>query len=340
MSVKFIVAPPGSGKTLLIVQREITHALKIGWSVYHNVRGLHSVKLAWYCGLYPEDVENQLEYMYQPYIEQFVVDNGLQEECAKIGYEKIEEKYNEHLVPIFRDSVPYILKTAASLPKKHLIVVDEAQNFIPATAFKDETNIKFFEYATVHRQKGHNIVLATQHEDNVDVKIRRVANLLIYLKRPEGLGKFLGNSVKETWYLGCSTGAPKELNSFRTKYDKRVFGLYKSYVEGDIVEDRKQRSVFFNGALIFLLVVFVLCMSRVPGFLRKWGVIGKEEKPVAENLEFKTARDYLGEYSDYYCGNKLYVLRLDGRVEILEPNGVPVVVCPFRNYSPGKEVAQ
>jgi len=334
--IKFRIAPPRTGKTQQIVQVDIPHYLKIGWKVYHNIPGLNAVKMAYYCGLYPDDVERQLEYAYAPYIRQFVIDNDLRKEAEKIGYDKIEEKYYKELSEVYRAAVPEILEYIPSLPAHTAVVIDEIQNFIPATDYRDPKNVKFFEYATTHGHQGHDLVFATQHEDNVDVKVRRIANLLVYMYRREILGSFFSNSVTEKHYAGCSTGNPELLNKYAVKYDVRVFGLYKSYVNDGIKETRKFRSIWYNGTLIFLALVFVFCLTRVPGFLRKWGIVGKAEKPVAK--EYKTPGDYLGEYEDYYCGNQLYVLRPGGRVDLLSPVGVPVVVCPSKNYSPGKEV--
>jgi len=331
--VKFIVAPPGSGKTLVIVQREIPHALKAGKKVYHNIRGLNAVKLAYYCKLFPEDVESQLEYMYEPYIIDFVASHGLQDECNKIGLVGIEERYAKDLSPVFASAVPEILGHIAKLPKNYLIVLDEAQIFIPATDFKEEKNVKFFEYASIHRHLGHELILATQHEDNVDVKLRRIANLLIYMYRRDILGVLFRNTVTERHYAGCATGNPELLNKYVTKYDKRVFGLYKSYIAGDIVEVRKFRSVWRNSFLFFLVAVFIAsCVFFVPKFLRMWGIVGKPVPVSAPAEKMPSPFDYLGEHEEYYCGNKLYVLRSSGKVEVWVNDGVPLSVCPSKDY--------
>jgi hypothetical protein len=340
--LKFSVAPPRSGKTLFIVQRDIPHYLKIGWNVYHNIPGIDYVKMAYYCGLYPSDVEKQLHYMYSPYIEKFVEENGLRSEADKIGIDRIEEKYYKELSKIYRRSVSEILAYIPTLPKHCAIILDEAQNFIPATDYKEDKNVRFFEYATTHGHQGHDLILATQHEDNVDVKVRRIANLLVYMYRREIIGWFFRNSVSEKHYAGCSAGNPELLNKYTSRYDKRVFGLYRSYIADGITETRKFRSIWFNTKLIVLAVVLLLCLSRVPGFLRTWGIIGKgkAEKIPVEAKEFAAPLEYLGVYSDYYCGRQLYVLRPDGSIEFWEPDGVPESVCPYRNYSPGsnKEV--
>jgi hypothetical protein len=334
--IRFIVAPPGSGKTLVIVQREIPHALKAGKKVFHNIRGLDVVRMAYYCKLYPEDVEKQLEYMYLPCIEEYAEDNSLASELGKIGASAFEEKYAKDLSAVFKSSAPAILARIARLPNNYLVVVDEVQNFVPATDFKEEKNVKFFEYATVHRHLGHDLVLATQHEDNVDVKLRRIANLLVYMYRRDILGFLFRNTVTEKHYAGCATGNPELLNKYVTKYDKRVFKLYKSYAAGDVVETRKFRSIWLNKKLIVLLVIAAVCLSFVPRFLRNWNIVGKKAVPV-----LPSPRDYLGDYSDYYCGKKLYVLRHGGGVEIWPSEGVPVSVCPSDGYSPSKiEVAK
>jgi hypothetical protein len=333
--IKFYVAPPGSGKTLIIVQRDIPQALKAGRKVYHNIPGLNPVKMAYYCGLYANDVEAQIEYMYAPYILKFVEDNKLSRELDKIGLDKIEEKYSKELARIYRKAVPEILEYIPALGKNYSIVIDEVQNFIGATDYKEEKNVKFFEYASVHRHLGHELIFATQHEDNVDVKLRRIANLLVYMYRRDILGKIFANTVTEKHYAGCATGNPELLNKYVTRYDKKVFGLYRSYVAGDIVETRKYRSIWRNAKLIVLGIAMLVCLSRVPAFLKSWGVLGKKEKAIEKAVEKPVnSPDYLyGLFVEYYCGeNNVYVLRSSGVIDSIPVRIIPTAVCPYIGY--------
>jgi len=337
--IKFIVAPPGSFKTHNVVQYDIPHALKAGKKVYHNIPGLNAVKLAYYCGLYPNDVESQLEYMYTPYIQEFIEEKHLENEFNKLGYDGIEVKYHKELTRIYSAAVPKILEYIPTLGKNYLIILDEAQNFIPATDYKEPKNIKFFEYATVHRHLGHELVLLTQHEDNVDVKLRRIANLLVYKYRRDILGKVFSNTVTEKHYAGCATGNPELLNKFVVKADKKVFKLYRSYVANDIVETRKFRSIWYNKKLIVLAIIMVAAFTRVPSFLRQWGVV-KDKKPV-ENVSKpmeKQPDSLYGLFLDYYCdeGN-VYVLRLNNVVDSIPTRLVPTSVCPYIGYSYSKK---
>jgi zona occludens toxin (predicted ATPase) len=333
--IKFYVAPPGSGKTLIIVQRDIPQALKAGKKVYHNIPGLNAVKMAYYCGLYANDVDGQLEYMYTPYIEKYIEDNNLSKEADKLGLDKFEEQYSERLSRLYRTAVPEILEYIPTLGKNYLIVIDEVQNFVGATDYKEPKNVKFFEYASVHRHLGHELVLATQHEDNVDVKLRRIANLLVYMYRRDILGKLFANTVTEKHYAGCATGNPELLNKYVTKYDKRVFGLYKSYVAGDIVESRKYRSIWRNTKLILLGIALIFCLSRVPSFFKSWNLFGfgkKKEAVVSKPAANEKPEHFFGSFKEYYCDRKVYVLRVDGNVDSLPARGVPTSICPYVGY--------
>jgi hypothetical protein len=41
----------------------------------------------------------------------------------------------------------------------------------------------------------------------------------------------------------------------------------------------------------------------------------------------------LGDYEEYYCGDKFYVLRPGNVVETLEPSSIPPSYCPKINYT-------
>jgi len=343
--ITFMVGPPGSGKTLISLQRYVLRALKEGRKVYHNIRGLDFVKIANFLDIDPYIIEQSLDYMYSPFIEEWAKDNNLHNEFLRLGEIKFEQKYIKQLEVFYKTKVEEILKTIPFLVKDYLIVLDEAQNFIGANDHKERKNVDFFEYATTHRHHGHELLIVTQHEDNVDIKIRRISNLLIFLFRRDILGALFKDSVKERHYAGCSSGTPELLTKFITKYDKRLFNLYRSYVSTDIKEHRKFRSIWRNGFLLVLLVIAVVGLSRGCAFKDKW-IKNKTPAKKVENVSssssavvLKNPSDWLGEYTDYFCGDKMfYILRLNSVVDSFPPAVVPAGVCPFANYQFKSEV--
>jgi len=345
--ITFMVGPPGSGKTLISLQRYVLRALKEGRKVYHNIRGLDFVKIANHLDLDPYAVEQSLDYMYAPYIESWAKSNGLYDEYTRLGANKFESKHYKKLESYYKEKVSEILLTIPYLVKDYLVVLDEAQNFIGANDHKEEKNIRFFEYATTHRQHGHELLIVTQHEDNVDVKIRRISNLLIYLFRRDVLGLLFKDSVKERHYAGCSSGTPELLTKFVTRYDKRLFKLYNSYVEEGIVERRKFRSIWLSGTLLLLLIVFLVCVFGGVSFVGRHlskavkGILPSFKPvvvaPVAPEFSGSPSK-FLGEFKDYWCGDRLYVLRLNGGVDSLPTAGVPLYVCPYENFQYFREV--
>jgi hypothetical protein len=270
--------------------------------------------------------------MYVPYIEEWAAKNKLLDEYTRLGANKFEVKHVEALEVFYKTKVEDVLKKIPMLPSNYLVVLDEAQNFIGANDHKERKNIDFFEYATIHRQRGHELLIVTQHEDNVDVKIRRIANLLVYLFRRDVLGMLFRDSVTERHYAGCSAGTPELLTKFVTKYDKRLFKLYRSYAGDNIVEHRKFRSVWRNWRFVLLAAVFVVGASRVPVFLNSWFFSKKPAAKISAPAAKSDPSAYLGVFKDYYCGDTLYVLRHSGNVEFWQTDGVPVYVCPYKNY--------
>jgi len=340
--ITFMVGPPGSGKTLISLQRYVLRALKEGRKVYHNIRGLDFVKIANHLNIDPYIIEQSLDYMYSPFIEEWSKENNLHEEYLRLGEIKFEQKHIKQLEVFYKTKVPDILRTIPFLVKDYLIVLDEAQNFIGANDHKEKKNVDFFEYATTHRHHGHELLIVTQHEDNVDIKIRRISNLLIFLFRRDILGALFKDSVKERHYAGCSSGTPELLTKFITKYDRRLFNLYRSYVSTDIKEHRKFRSIWRNGGLLVLGIIAIVGFSRIPGFIDKWG----KKKPVksesvssSSSVGLRNPSDWLGEYTDYFCGESaFYILRQSGIVDSFPPAVVPAGVCPWANYQFKNEV--
>jgi len=341
--ITFMVGPPGSGKTLISLQRYVLRALKEGRKVYHNIRGLDFVKIANHLNIDPYIIEQSLDYMYSPFIEEFSKENGLHEEYLRLGEIKFEQKHIKQLEIFYKTKIPDILQTIPFLVKDYLIVLDEAQNFIGANDHKEKKNVDFFEYATTHRHHGHELLIVTQHEDNVDIKIRRISNLLIYLFRRDILGALFKDSVKERHYAGCSSGTPELLTKFITKYDRRLFKLYRSYVSTDIKEHRKFRSIWKNGGLLVLAIIAVVGLSRGCSFKEKWINNKKPVKKIdnisSSSFGINNPSDFLGQYTDYFCGDSFfYILRPSGVVDSFPPAVVPAGVCPFKNFQFKNEV--
>jgi len=302
-----IVGPPGTGKTCKVVQDYILPAIKEGRHVYHNIPGLDDTKafrIAMHLRLDSFAVEGLLHYM----------------PCDT------------------EDEIIAFLKFMPTLPERSLIVMDEAQNLIGSRDWQSPRNKDFFEYATKHRHHKHDIVVVTQHEDNVDGTIRRIANGLIVLRRLEAIGWLFRNSVSCRFYDSFQNRNVQPLSKRYMKYNKATFTFYDSYdgkAKGGAAETRRVDSIWFNWKIIAMFVVFVACMSRIPAFMRQFGM-GPKPVPPMEQPKPKSPLDYLGDYEDYFCGTDgFYVLRSGGRVDTLRPSSIPAGVCPRINYSPG-----
>ena len=304
-----LVGPPGTGKTAKSVQDYSMDALKEGNHIYHNIPGFdHSKAFRIACHLNIIDAS------------------------------KIEGLL--HYYPTDTDAeIDAFLNLIPTVPEHSLIIMDEAQNLIGARDWNSERNKKFFEYATKHRHHKHNILVVTQHEDNIDGTIRRIANGLVVLRRLEALGPFLRNYVSCRSYDSFQTRLQTPLSKTYMKYNKATFTFYDSYNnKGSGAEKRKVDSIWFNGKLIVIFIIAIIGLSRIPSFLDFVGFGKKKKTPVNvihEAKQTKQPSDFIGEYEDYYCASDgLYVLRPGGKVDTLSTRGVPVFVCPRLDYAP------
>lgn len=332
--LEIITGSPGAGKTLIALQFYLLAALRRGRRVYHNIPGLDFLRIAWYVGVDPKDVEKLL--FYSEVREGAKPSPSISK--AFVYYDTKGVKKDEDVYKTPAD----FLKWIEAMPPGSLGIIDEAQNVLGARDWQQPKNVEFFEYATVHRHSGHDIVLVTQHEDNIDVSVRRINNQLVQLRRLEYLGFFFRTSVSCRYYAGYQTAACQPMYKVTRKYDKNLFRLYSSYNVQGVSEGKRTGTVWRNPKLIAMFVVFFLCLFFVPGFLERTGFIKRySNKPVVSvssssaGLLYVPA-DYLGPFSDYFCGaDYLYVLRYSGSVDTLFTKGVPVWVCPRLNYSPG-----
>ena len=303
-----LVGPPGTGKTVVAVQDYSMSTLKEYNHIYHNIPGFDDSKV-------------------------FRISRHLNLDAFKL-------EGLLHYYPTDTDAeIDAFLKLIPTVPEHSLIIMDEAQNLIGARDWASERNKKFFEYATKHRHHKHNLLVVTQHEDNIDGTIRRIANGLVVLRRLESLGWFARNYVSRKSYDSFQTRNQTPLGQDYFKYNKAVFSFYDSYNnKGSGKEKRKVASIWFNGKLIVIVIILIFCLTRFSAFFDMVGFTGKK-KPAANAVQ--QARqpvqpsDFIGDYEDYYCAfDGLYVLRPGGKIDTLSTRGVPVTVCPRLNYAP------
>jgi zona occludens toxin (predicted ATPase) len=308
------VGKPGAGKSIIALEFHILPALLDGRTVYHNIPGLNPVRIANYLrsiqtpknlGITAFKINSQLR------------DFSYPREPGTEWADESEEEWGK-----------YYLSEIPKAPLLSLIILDEAQKkcYINAKDSKEDKNIKFAEYCSLHRKGKHELHIITQVMDNVDDAVTSLRSELIYLHRKDNLGIFGRNKVREKHYEETQTLRQKPLGVLTRKYNSAMFDLYQSYTVEGGKEIRKTATIFTSPPLTVLiffigiigLLIFVpkSCASLSP----------PQEIP-------KTAETYLGSFEDYNCGDKLYVLRKDGKVDTLATAGVPLYVCPKRNYT-------
>lgn len=178
---------PGSGKSYEACVNRITEALKKGRKVFTNIEGINRSKYA---------------------------------EILEIT----EEKSAELLVDIQEDKIRTVQD---HVENDSLVVIDEIQDYFPATRQKMEEGITRF--VTQHRHRGIDIILMGQdHRDCHNLWKRRIDQLVHFVKR-DAVG--MPNDYTWTTYK-ARNGKFVKLRSGKGTYEKQYFGLYKSHVDG------------------------------------------------------------------------------------------------------------
>jgi len=353
MSITVKVGKPGSGKTLVSLMLYIFPALLAGRVVYHNIPGLNHVKIAYYLrnkynrsDITPYYVHSLLhdysnEYLLENWKEIFPVKTPVP--VVKTSARTVARKLSssEKLIPPTEDDLgAYYLNAIPKAPQGSLIVLDEAQKkcYINSKNWREERNRKFFEYCSIHRKSKHEVLIITQDDDNIDSSVNGIREELIFLLRMERLGFFFRNKVRLNYYLGHQTIKNTPYARMTVSYDKSVFGLYESYApgllgKGNVKEVRKTKNVLLNPKLIvFFSIGLFLFLYSAPNFIGMMQGKGLTKKMRQASLSSSSSFS-LGEYEEYYCGEKFYILRPGGIVDSLEPKNVPPSYCPRMNFN-------
>jgi len=329
MAVSVEIGKPGAGKTLVSLQLYILPALLAGRHIFHNIPGLNCVKISYYL----RNKYNRKD------ITPYYVENLLHDYSIEHLLENWKTYFPKRTtVPTENDLGAYYLNAIPKAPQGALIILDEAQKkcYINSKNWKEERNRKFFEYCSVHRKSKHEVLIITQDDDNIDSSVNGIREELIFLMRQERLG--LKNRVQLRYFLGHQSIKNTPYATSGVNYDKAIFDLYQSYapnLAGNIKEIRKTKFFLNNAKFIAFAVAGVVLFScGAPKTMKLFnGTAFKHETPLVSSSSASSSSFSLGEFEEYYCGDKFYVLRSGGKVDTLEPKTIPPNYCPKFNYN-------
>jgi zona occludens toxin (predicted ATPase) len=326
-----ITGVPGSGKSLALVKRYIIPALIKGRRIYTNLDGLNDpspnpyiLALSFASGVPPEDVE-------------------------KLIFSIPEKDYNRVL---------------STMPAGAIAVIDEAQIFWNSRDYSTDNNKNILPYFQKHRHYGHDIILATQHFEQLDSGIRRLAEIHYRLKRMRNIG--LNMVVKVSVFSQGLSIEVKPVASEAWTIDKSIFGCYKSYENNKIAEVKyKSHNVFMRSPLMWVCFLFFVyfayyvwsgqlsALMRGEVFLKGRGVSSSSFDPLSDSPSpgvpsRNTINDYFsriytnGEIvTDYWCHRKLYTSVMDYKGvmynDSLPYNLIPKEICPSFGFLLSKE---
>jgi len=288
MGLNLISGLPGTGKSLTGVKRFVLPALKKHRKVYTNIDGLSLLRVSLYLGMDYNDVEKLLVHT---------------------------DKFNTDML-------------INGVDANSLVVIDEAQVFWNNRNYASEENKRLLPFLQKHRHYGLDIVFLTQNIDQLDIGIRRLCHVHYRLLRLTNAG--LNKVIKVNVYPDAMGSEQfKPISTLVWTIDKGIFPLYESYVSGEVSETKNPLGnvILKNPRLLFCLAVFVVCgyltWQRFKPGSKSMFATSQYLQQQKENPKFD-----LGEFQEYYCGDKFYVFRLDGKIDVFEPKDVPPSYCP------------
>jgi zona occludens toxin len=217
-------------------------------------------------------------------------------------------------------------------PPRSIVVIDEAQE-----VFRNRTlSAKPPEHVTaleVHRHKGIDLFLITQHPSLVDPAIRKLTQVHIHMVRVFGLQM----STVHTWLTGVNDNCHKEggrKTSEKKKwaFDKSLYGMYKS-AEAHTVSAKLPLRL----KLLFLAPVAVVALGWVaykyfvrPTVTPPAAVVAQAPRPISRGAAapdtsikdpLEDVRDYVAENTERVRGLPHTAPKYD---ELTKPTRVPV----------------
>jgi zona occludens toxin (predicted ATPase) len=194
---------PGSGKSLDAVCKIIDN-LRLGRTVYTNIAGL---------------------------------DNPVCREHIKIKAKLDDYEIATRLIYLsdiqITDPSNYVKQGA-------LIVIDEVHKRLNARNWQTAQNKVWTDWGSTHRHGGFDVVLITQGLEKVDSQIRGLVEFTHRYKKNNYFGRFLERKYFVKVYEEDST---KIIGRRSGSYDQSIFKCYKSYVAGNIKEQKIQANV-------------------------------------------------------------------------------------------------
>jgi zona occludens toxin (predicted ATPase) len=297
--IAIISGLPGSGKTLAALKRFIIPAVRQGREIYTNIEGIDLLGISLYTGSAFEETEKKL-----------------------IAYEK--EADADGVKEPFKFSTK---RMKEAIKVNSLVVIDEAQTIWNNRDYASEENKSFLPFLQKHRHYGIDIVFLTQNIDQLDIGIRRLTQVHYRLKRLSNAG--LDKLVKVDIYpdaMGSEQFKPMTTNVWTI--DKEIFKFYTSYLP-TASEAKKPvgNLIIKNPRLIAAVLIIAVCVFLAYRQLKS------DDKMFAPKM---LQQDYsgfsLGDYEEYFCGDRFYVLRSGGKVDTLPPKSVPPSYCPSFNH--------
>lgn len=271
MTLKAIHGKPGSGKTCYLVF--LLMKLLADWAKYGHDHG----------ELYPRVLYTNVPLNIE------AVNDYLTKE---LGF---EVDITEQIVLLddsfFRNENGDYKEWWEDFPEGAFIVIDEVHHYLPASMKRkkggQDYSDKFTNYVSMHRHRQHDIILLSQHIDNVSVEVKKqidtVYEVLNVKNRTIGIFPFTVqmtdiDAVREAWGFPVQMAHIKKgvCEARKVVYDKNydvfilvpsLFALYRSHTKSDEALDRPSLKLGRIGSLIwfarrycfkFIFSVFVI----------------------------------------------------------------------------------
>ena len=229
MAILLLTGVPGSTKSATGVKRFMIPSLKEGRKVYHNIRGVNLHTISAYLDMEYHQLKKLLIYI------------GEEDDQVNEYFEKVE--------PL------------------SMTIIDEAHEYMSGQKYKELSHLKRF--ISLHRHYGNDVVLITQHVEDLWTTIqRRIEQTYVLRKHPTKEGTF-----QSFTYVGFKVEG-KHLVEKDYKPDPEIFKLYQStqldeeHQEKNLRvrfwEDKRIRRTLYIYGSILLAVVYYISRNGIP----------------------------------------------------------------------------
>ena len=219
------------------------------------------------------------------------------------------------------------------LPEGSVIFIDECQAVFPQRSPRDPVP-EHVKQLNVHRHKGMDIIIITQHPKLIDAAVRRLVGAHYHFERAFGF-----NRARRLHWQECQDDIKDYHNrklaiTKNVKFDKKYFGVYKSAEVHTHKAKIPAKIYFIAGLVVFVLAGFGYFFNKFSNKIDEAPAVAQQADTGVSKVRSKSKKFEPYFPVDPVEYSKLYEPRIAGLAhtapiydQLTKPKRAPKTIC-------------